>query len=106
MNRHPLQLAEMLGPLLPLLQPGGAVILTLKYYGRSCARNDTWRQQLAEQLGPDFPADQAQVLQLLANTEREQTFVARKAGAAAAATAGAEAGAGAGAAATNGSVAS
>lgn len=79
MNRHPLQLAEMLRPLLPLLHAGGAVILTLKYHGRSCARNDTWRQQLAEQLGPDFPAEQAQVLQLLANTEREQTFVAFKA---------------------------
>ncbi|PRW56831.1 cell division [Chlorella sorokiniana] len=80
MNRHPLQLADMLRPLLPLLHPGGAVILTLKYYGRSCARNDTWRQQLAEQLGPEFPADRALVLQLLANTEREQTFVAFKAG--------------------------
>ena len=81
-NRHPLQLAELVRPLLPLLRPGGAVVLTLKFFGRTAARHGEWRQQLAEQLGPEFPPEQAQLLWLLANTQHEQTFVARKAGSA------------------------
>lgn len=76
-NKHPSQIIEMLRPLLPLLRPGGAVVLTCKFFGRSAGREAEWRQRLADELGPEF--ERVQLLWLLANTQHEQTCVAFKA---------------------------
>jgi hypothetical protein len=78
-NHHPLQMVELLRPLLPLLHPGGAVILTLKFYGRAAGRDEEWLRRLTADLGPGF--ERVQLLWLLANTQHEQTCVAYKAAA-------------------------
>ena len=78
-NHHPLQMVELLRPLLPLLHPGGAVILTLKFYGRAAGRGEEWLRRLADDLGPGF--ERVQLFWLLANTQHEQTCVAYKAAA-------------------------
>jgi hypothetical protein len=72
-------MCDLLRPLLPLLRPGAAVIMTLKFYGRGAGREGEWRQAIAEQLGPDF--ERVQLLWLLANTQHEQTAIAFKKGA-------------------------
>lgn len=73
-NSHPAQLGALVRPLLPLLRPGGAVILTCKFFGRALGRDDEWRRVLAEALGPDF--ERVQLIWCLANTSHEQTCVA------------------------------
>jgi hypothetical protein len=32
-NRHPIHMYELVSPLLPLLKPGAAVLMTLKFFG-------------------------------------------------------------------------
>lgn len=91
----------MMAPLLPLLHPGGAVVLTLKFQGRGAGREEEWRRKLAVALGPAF--ENVQLLWLLANTQHEVTCIAYKSLSAPAVSsettaAEAEAGAGAGAA--------
>ena len=70
-NHHPLQTLALLRPLLPLLHPGGALILTLKFYGRAAGREEEWRRRLEDDLGPGF--ERVQLLWLLANTQHELT---------------------------------
>lgn len=84
-NKHPLQVLQFLRPLLPLLRPGGAVVLTLKWYGGGRGRGEEWQAQLLRELGPGF--DRVQLLWLLANTQHEQTAIAFKSEQAAAAPA-------------------
>lgn len=79
-NRHPAQLASLVRPLLPLLRPGGALLLTLKYRGRSKDKEAAWKQKLAAELGEGL-FDRAELVWLLANTQHEQTYIAWKAAA-------------------------
>ncbi|KAL4443636.1 hypothetical protein ABPG75_011373 [Micractinium tetrahymenae] len=78
-NRHPSQVIGMMRPLLPLLHPGAAVILTLKFHGKSAGREAEFERRLADELGPEFGG--VRLLWLLANTQHEQTCVAWKAAA-------------------------
>lgn len=71
-------MCDLLRPLLPLLRPGAAVVMTLKFFGLGAGREAVWRQYIAEQLGPDF--ERVQLLWLLANTQHEQTAIAFKTG--------------------------
>ena len=79
MNKHPAQLAALVRPLLPLLHPGGALIITLKYRGRSKDKEEAWRHKLAVELGEGF--SRVELVWLLANTQHEQTYIAWKAAA-------------------------
>ncbi|KAI3428151.1 hypothetical protein D9Q98_006535 [Chlorella vulgaris] len=75
-NRYPTDAVEMMAPLLPLLHPGGAVVLTLKFQGRGAGREEEWRRKLGAALGPAF--ERVQLLWLLANTQHEVTCIAYK----------------------------
>lgn len=68
----------MIRPLVPLLHPGGALLFTLKFFGRSVDKADEWRERLAAQLRP-LGFDRLELVWLLANTQCEQTAVAWKA---------------------------
>lgn len=85
MNKHPLGILEILGPLLGTLRPGGLLCLTLKFRGRGRDKAHSERM-MAEALGADF--EDMQYLWLLANTQHERTLVARRRVATAAVAAG------------------
>ena len=85
-NAHPAQLVELLAPLVRLLPPRAWIVLTLKFGGRGhgAAAEDRKRQFAAEiyrDLDAIAPLDAAAVRLdwLVANTDRERTFVARRA---------------------------
>jgi hypothetical protein len=75
-NAHPKQAASMLGPVLPLLAPGGLLILTLKLFGKGREGKAAYRDVVAELLGEGL--EPGQLLWLLNNTQFERTYVARK----------------------------
>jgi hypothetical protein len=75
MNQHPASAWQALLPLLPLLQPGGLLVFTLKFFGRNIEQAALQRVVLeAEAEG----LCGVRVLHLLCNTECERTVVAFK----------------------------
>lgn len=75
MNQHPQRAAKAIAALLPLLKPGGYLVMTLKFYGigrdrsaRVKVLNDVFKEELQD----------GRCVWLLANTVNEQTYVARK----------------------------
>ncbi|KAK2075730.1 hypothetical protein QBZ16_001471 [Prototheca wickerhamii] len=73
MNKHPLAMIAMVKPLMPLLKPGGRLILTLKFFSRS--RGKAWDPHAC----PELEAfEDIQVLWFLANTAHERTCMAVK----------------------------
>lgn len=80
-NAHPGDAYGMLEPVLPLLGPGGVLILTLKTFGRG-KHKDGFGAELAAKLAPAGFAP-GSLLWLLNNTPCERTYVACKRAAAA-----------------------
>ncbi|KAG2490785.1 hypothetical protein HYH03_010707 [Edaphochlamys debaryana] len=74
-NAHPGQTVGWLEPVLPLLAPGGSLILTLKTFGRGKDK-ESYGAELAERLGPGF--EPGRLVWLLSNTLCERTYVAVK----------------------------
>lgn len=73
MNKHPLAMIAMVKPLMPLLKPGGRLVLTLKFFSRS--RGKAWDPHAC----PELEAfEDIQVLWFLANTAHERTCMAVK----------------------------
>lgn len=73
MNKHPAAMVKMVAPLLPLLRPGGRLVLTLKFFSRS--RDKVWDPRTC----PELAGFQGiEVVWLLANTAHERTCLASK----------------------------
>lgn len=74
-NAHPNDAVAMLTPVLPLLAPGGRLVLTLKTFGRGRGK-EAWEAELVRLLGDGF--ERGTLLWLLANTPCERTYVAQR----------------------------
>ncbi|KAG2445310.1 hypothetical protein HYH02_008776 [Chlamydomonas schloesseri] len=101
-NAHPGDAYGMLEPVLPLLGPGGVLILTLKTFGRG-KHKDGFGAELSAKLAP-AGFEPGTLLWLLNNTPCERTYVAVKSSTCAAAAAAAVPGTGTGTAAAVGGV--
>jgi len=84
-NVHPAQLAEMVGPIVAKLPPGAPIVLTLKFGGRGHGADAELRKRtFAAEVFRDLDAlapmdpDTLRLEWLVANTDRERTFVARR----------------------------
>ncbi|CAI5463036.1 unnamed protein product [Closterium sp. Yama58-4] len=75
-NKHPLQAAKLVAPLLPALASGGILVVTMKCRGRGRDK-ELLTQQLTEALPVSFRY--AECVWLMANSVFERTFVGIKA---------------------------
>lgn len=80
-NMHAAEVLSLVRPLLPLLRPGGLLVLTLKFCGRGRDKG-RYREEVAAGLEAAAPScGWAVELQwLLANTINERCVLARKGG--------------------------
>lgn len=78
MNQHPDVTVMAMRPLLQFLMPGGAIIMTMKFYGIGRDRLPA-EAKTAAAFESSVELQTAKVVWLMANTVNERTFVARSA---------------------------
>eukprot|EP00897_Mesotaenium_endlicherianum_P005874 jgi/Mesen1/5314/ME000265S04471 len=75
MNKHPVQAARMLKPLLPFVAPGGLIIMTMKFHGKGRSKVNQLQEVI---LALTNIVEGAAFIWLMANSIYERTFVAVK----------------------------
>lgn len=76
MNQHPDVTVLAMQPLLQFLKPGGAIIMTMKFYGIGRDRLSA-QATTAAAFESIVELQNAKVVWLMANTVNERTFIAR-----------------------------
>lgn len=75
MNQHPDVTILAMQPLLQFLKPGGAIVMTMKFYGIGRDRSAA-RAKVATAFNGKVRLADSKVVWLMANTVNERTFIA------------------------------